>query len=115
MTTAQAENLLSSTPACQSLAMHVSAPAAKKESSLTIGQLTEPALAVFRPEATANEVIEAVRGLAAKHFFTYVYITDAWGRLVGVATMRDLLLADHAHKLGDFMLRDPFFLKPQTP
>jgi magnesium transporter len=95
--------------------MHVSAPAAKKESSLTIGQLTEPALAVFRPEATANEVIEAVRGLAAKHFFTYVYITDAWGRLVGVATMRDLLLADHAHKLGDFMLRDPFFLKPQTP
>ncbi|HTQ32190.1 MAG TPA: CBS domain-containing protein [Opitutaceae bacterium] len=77
--------------------------------------MTEPALAVFQPEATAGEVIEAVRRLAERHFFTYVYVADAAGRLVGVVTMRGLLLADRAHRLGDFMLRDPFFLKPQTP
>jgi magnesium transporter len=95
--------------------MHVPAHTAKKESSLTIGELTEPALAVFRPEKTTNEAIEAVRELAVKYFFTYIYVTDVTGRLVGVVTMRDLLLAGPARQLGDFMLRDPFFLKRQTP
>jgi len=95
--------------------MHVHTPATKNKSSLTIGQLTEPALAVFRPEKTATEAIEAVRELAAKYFFTYVYVTDTAGRLVGVVTMRDLLLAGPTRPLGEFMLRDPFFLKPQTP
>lgn len=95
--------------------MHLSAHTANKESSLTIGELTEPALAVFRPETTAGEATEVVRGLAAKHFFTYAYVADAAGRLVGVVTMRDLLLAGPASRLGDFMLRDPFFFKPQTP
>ncbi|HZP59292.1 MAG TPA: magnesium transporter [Opitutaceae bacterium] len=95
--------------------MHLSAPAAKNQSSLRIEQLVEPALAVFPPETTADEAIEVVRRLATKHFFTYAYVADAGGRLVGVVTMRDLLLAGRAQRLAEFMLRDPFFLRPETP
>jgi len=95
--------------------MHPPVHSAKKEPALNIESLIEPALAVFQPEATAAEVIEAVRLLAERHFFTYVYVADAAGRLLGVVTMRDLLLAGRTRRLGDFMLRDPFFLKPQTP
>ena len=78
----------------------------------TIGQLMEPALAVFRPEMTVGEAIEAVRPLVRLAFVTYAYVVDAEGRLLGLVTMRDLLFNDHAANIGDVMMKDPFTLSP---
>lgn len=75
----------------------------------------EPPIAVFLPHLTVGEATERVRELAAQRLFTYGYITDAGGRLLGVVTMRDLLLHGKEERLEDFMLRQPFALPAGTP
>ena len=78
----------------------------------TIGRMMESATAIFSPDETVSAATEAIRDMARRTFVTYGFIVDPGGRLVGVVTMRDLLLADRAAKLGDIMLRDVFFLTP---
>lgn len=81
----------------------------------TIGSMMEHALAVFRPEMTVAETVAQLRTLIKSAFITYGYVTDGEGRLVGIITMRDLLFADVDTRLEALMLRQPFFLKPETP
>ena len=78
----------------------------------TIGRMMEPALAVFRPEMTVGEAIEVLRPLVRLALLTYAYVVDDEARLVGLVTMRDLLFNDHAAKLAEVMMRDPFALSP---
>ena len=59
--------------------------------------------------------IEQLRELTKEHLVTYCFVTDTAGMLVGVVTMRDLLLNAHESRLGEFMLRDIFSLRPDTP
>jgi magnesium transporter len=80
----------------------------------TIGRLMEPPTAVFRPEETVAEVTDKVRDLVKKIFVTYCFVTDAGGKLVGIVTMRDLLVSPASARLADVMLRDPFYLTPTT-
>src|SRR5687767_2899772 len=80
----------------------------------TIGRLMEPATAVFPGEQTIADTIDAVRELAKTSFVTYGFVVDDAGRLQGVITMRDLLLSAREQRLEDVMLRDPFFLVPET-
>lgn len=80
----------------------------------TLGRLMEPPVAVFSPSQTIGQATERVRELVRKVFVTYGFVIDAEGRLVGVVTMRDLLLAPREQRLEDVMLRDPFFLSPET-
>lgn len=81
----------------------------------TIGRLMEPPAAVFRPVDTVGEVIERVKELVRKVFVTYCFVTDDADRLVGIVTMRDLLISDPAARLAAVMLRDPFYLRAHTP
>jgi magnesium transporter len=78
----------------------------------SIGRMMELPNAVFRPDQTISDTIEFVRELAKSTLVTYAFIVER-GRLIGVITMRDLLLADRNARLRDVMLRDPFFLTPQ--
>lgn len=80
----------------------------------TIGRLMEPALAVFGPEATVGEAIEALRPLVRTTFVTYGYVNDPEGRLLGLFTMRDLLFNDHGARLADVMLKQPFSLAAEA-
>jgi magnesium transporter len=79
----------------------------------TVGRLMEPPVAVFPPQMTVGEATEHVRELAAQRMFTYGYVVDAAGQLLGVVTMRDLLLHDEHERLEAFMLRQPFALRPE--
>jgi CBS domain-containing protein len=79
----------------------------------SVGRLMEQPIAVFPPHLTVGEATEQIRDLATSRLFTYGYITDATGILLGVVTMRDLLLHQKADKLEDFMLRQPFSLRPE--
>jgi magnesium transporter len=81
----------------------------------SVGSLMEQPFGVFRPEDTVGETIEKLREIAKEHLITYCFVTDAGGKLVGVVTMRDLLLNPHERSLSDLMLRDIFSLKPDEP
>ena len=74
----------------------------------SVGWLMEPPLAVFTPEMTVAETVERVRKLAKR-------VVDPGERLIGLVTMRDLLLSERSQKLGDVMLHEPFALKASEP
>lgn len=78
----------------------------------TIGHFMEPTYAIFSPEMTVEEAIEQLRALVKVAFITYGYIIDPDFKLLGLVTMRDLLLADRQARIGDIMLRDVFVLRP---
>jgi len=81
----------------------------------SVGRLMEPPTAVFGPTETVGDVSEKVRELVKKIFVTYCFVTDEIGRFVGIVTMRDLLVSDNSAKLADVMLKNPFYLRPETP
>ncbi len=80
----------------------------------SIGRLMDASVAVFGPELTVAATIDRLREIVKTHFVTYSFVTMG-DRLVGVVTMRDLLLSSPAALLGDVMIRDPFHLSPETP
>jgi len=81
----------------------------------SVGRLMEPPTAIFKPEETVAEVTARVRDLVKKIFVTYCFVTDRNGHLVGIVTMRDLLVSEPSVRLSDIMLKDPFSLKASTP
>jgi magnesium transporter len=80
----------------------------------SVGRLMEPPTAVFRPQQAVGEVVGRVRELVKKIFITYLFIVDDNGRLLGIVTMRDLLVSDPATPLEDVMLRNAFALRADT-
>jgi len=81
----------------------------------SIGRLMEAPTAVFRPTDTVGAASEQVKELVKKIFVTYCFVCDADGKLVGIVTMRDLLVSDDSATLADIMLKNPFHLKPDMP
>ena len=81
----------------------------------TIGRLMDAPLAVFSPDMTVGEAIEALKPIVRTAFVTYIYVVDAERRLEGLATMRDLLFNPREAQLAEVMLRHPFELKPDLP
>jgi magnesium transporter len=75
----------------------------------------EPPVAVFGPGDTVGEVRDRVREMVRRAFITYCFVTGPGDRLVGLVTMRDLLLNGDEARLGDIMLTDLFTLSPETP
>jgi magnesium transporter len=58
----------------------------------------------FRPSTSVREVLEKFRSEAADvDLVYYVYVTDEEERLLGVISLRDLILAEADQKLGDIM------------
>jgi magnesium transporter len=59
----------------------------------------------FDNSATVIDVIDHLDDFTKteKHFDTYIYVTAKYGKIVGVLSLRDLLLAHKATKLKDIM------------
>ncbi len=58
----------------------------------------------FSPQTTVREALDEFRREAADvDLVYYVYVTDEEERLLGVISLRDLILADADQKLGDIM------------
>lgn len=79
-----------------------------------IGRLMEAPPATFRPTDTVRQATQRIRGLSAAGRLTYLFVLDDEERLVGIATMRDLLVAGEEQTLAELMLRDVFYLAPTT-
>ena len=83
-------------------------------SEMTVGEMMEQTHAVFNPSETVEEAVTQLRQIVQKTFVTYGFVTDPSGRLLGVLTMRDLLLADKSIKTEDIMIRNPFSLQKDS-
>lgn len=79
----------------------------------TVGEIMEPALAVLPQDATVREAIDFLRNHETPRQITYMYVTDAQSRLVGLVVIRDLLLAEPDESLKHVMLPEPFALTPE--
>jgi magnesium transporter len=89
--------------------------AVTKSRVATTGELMSPPVGVFRAEMTVAETVEQLREMTRSAFITYCYVTDPEGRLDGLVVMRDMLLSTPDAKLGDLMLKEPFFLRDTMP
>ncbi len=78
----------------------------------TVGSMMDAPVGVLRPETTIAEAIEILRALVKKAFITYLFVTDAENRLLGVVVMREMMLGRPEQPLSEIMLRNPFTLKP---
>ena len=79
----------------------------------SIGRLMEKPVAVFDQATTVRQTIEEIRRIVADNLSTYAYVVEANNRLSGVVVMRDLLLATDDQTLGELMLPEPFFFRPE--
>ncbi len=79
------------------------------------GIMTTEFIAV-QEELTAAETIERLRELEPDaETIYYLYVTDPDGRLVGVLSLRDLIVARPAAHLRDFMIGEPVTVNVLTP
>jgi magnesium transporter len=78
----------------------------------SIGFLMEPPYGVFRPTDTILDVTAAIKKLVKTQLVTYCFVVDDAGKLLGIVTMRDLLVSEPSASLESVMLRDPFTLQP---
>lgn len=79
----------------------------------TVGEIMEPALAVLPESVSVVEAIAFLRNHETPRLITYMYVTDAQNKLVGLVVIRDLILAGPDETLKDVMLPEPFALAPE--
>jgi magnesium transporter len=84
------------------------APAAVIEN--TVGEMMDPALAVLPQTTTVEEAIAFLRNHETPQQITYLYVTGAKDKLVGLTVIRDLILAKPNQTLAEVMLPEPFAL-----
>ncbi|MBU1671723.1 MAG: magnesium transporter [Actinobacteria bacterium] len=73
----------------------------------TAGGLMTPDYISVTPDATAEEVIEELRGVSPEvETIYYVYVVTPDGSPVGVLSLRELILSPPDRKVGDMMSRD---------
>src|SRR5687768_6051230 len=66
----------------------------------TVGEMMEPALAVLPQTTTVEEAIAFLRNHDTPRLITYLYVTDAQDKLIGLTVIRDLILAGPTETLG---------------
>jgi magnesium transporter len=71
----------------------------------TAGRIMAPEVFALRRDLTVSEAIEAIRSSSAEdlEMVFYLYVVDEEGHLVGVCSLRDLLLARGSQPIGDVM------------
>lgn len=74
----------------------------------SVAELMEPVNGVMAQDCTVAEAIAFLRSAPNARQITYLYVTDAAGKLVGMIVIRDLLLAEPQEKLSEVMLTEPF-------
>lgn len=81
----------------------------------TAGGLMTTEFVALNQELTAGEAIEKLREIAKDvETIYYVYITDESGKLIGVVSLRDIIMSPPDEKLKDFMVTQLKVVKPGT-
>lgn len=73
----------------------------------TAGGVMTTEFAFVKEDLTAGQVLESLREVAKDvETIYYIYVLSKTGELVGVVSLREILLSDHDMKLADFMQTD---------
>ncbi len=79
----------------------------------TAGGLMTTQYVAFRPEATVSETMEQLRTIAEEvETIYYVYVTDPSERLVGVASLRELMMGRPDQTLNELMTSQIITVEP---
>jgi magnesium transporter len=82
----------------------------------TVGAVMTSDYATVLPELTAPAAIEHLRKVAPDTETIYqAYVIDEQRRLIGTVSLKDLILAPPAARVGDFMKRDPVVVSADAP
>lgn len=82
----------------------------------TAGSVMTSDYATLTPELTAPAAIEQLRRVAPDAETIYqAYVVDEERRLVGTVSLRDLIVAPAAARVGELMNRDPVFVRAEQP
>ena len=81
----------------------------------TAGRIMTPEYISLKETLTVDETLERIRSLAnASEIIYYLYVTDAYRRLMGIVSLRDLVVSPPETTLGDIMTRDVVFVHTST-
>jgi len=81
----------------------------------TAGGLMTTELVAFAPALTVSEAIQRIRDEAQEaETIYYLYITDPGERLLGVLSLRELILADPGQRLEQIMHAEVVSVRPET-
>ncbi len=81
----------------------------------TAGRIMTPEYISLKETLTVNETLERIRSLAnASEIIYYLYVTDAYRRLMGIVSLRDLVVSAPETTLEDIMTRDVVFVHTST-
>ncbi len=81
----------------------------------TAGGLMTTEYVAFRPELTVADAIQRIRDEARDaETIYYLYVTDPQERLLGVFSLRELILADPERRLDQIMHSDVVSVRPET-
>lgn len=79
----------------------------------TAGGMMTTQFVVVPTTSTVGETIEVLRELEDDHPpIHYVYVVDDYGKLVGLLSLRTLVLADDTTRIGDIMFDDVISVSP---
>lgn len=82
----------------------------------TVGSVTTSDYATVREDMTVAEALKEVRTAAPDTETIYlIYVLDDSRRLVGMVSLRELVLATDEVKVGDLMHRDPAYANAEWP
>ncbi|MBI2912220.1 MAG: magnesium transporter [Chloroflexi bacterium] len=82
----------------------------------TAGGIMTPEFLALPPDLTAQEAMLTIRRRAEEaETIYYAYVTDHQQRLVGVLSLRDLVLAPPSKRVSDLMLRDMVKVTTDSP
>lgn len=74
----------------------------------TVADLMQPAVGVLKDTDNVAEVVKYLTRSQTPAQVSYVYVTDGNGVLVGVLSLRDVILAKPGDTLSDIMVTEPF-------
>src|SRR5262249_21596363 len=77
----------------------------------TVGEMMEPALAVLPQTTTVQEAIAFLRNHKTPQQITYLYVTDADDKLIGLIVISELFLAKPNQTFMNVMLPEQFALQ----
>ncbi|MGF1492239.1 MAG: magnesium transporter [Microcoleaceae cyanobacterium] len=81
----------------------------------TAGRLMTPEYIALSNQLTVSQAAEQVRALAREREVSYyIYVVDNQERLLGVASLRDLLLAEPTQSISEVMNPDVVFTQTRT-
>ncbi|MBK5927250.1 magnesium transporter [Rhodobaculum claviforme] len=81
----------------------------------TVGAVMTSDYATLRPEMTTSEALEALRAQAVDAETIYTaYIVDAGRALIGVLSLRDLLIARPRQKVVEIMDGEPIYVRAEA-